>query len=204
MTIFGYARVSTLEQNLDRQTEALKNEGCHEIYTDKFSGATLERPELKKLFDRLQEGDTIIIVDMTRFSRSTKDLFDLVDTIRDRKCFLKSIKDTWLDITSNNPYSEFLLTVMAGVSQLERNLIKMRQAEGIALAKKRGIYKGKPKKFTLNNPRIKHALELYQSGAGLSIKKCADMVGVSDATFYRAWKEFKSQEDGNNDFNGSP
>lgn len=79
----------------------------------------------------LQEGDIIYVADLTRITRSTKDLFELIDYIRSKKANLKSLKDTWLDLSEDNPYSQFLITIMAGVNQLERDLIRMRQREGI-------------------------------------------------------------------------
>jgi DNA invertase Pin-like site-specific DNA recombinase len=191
--IYGYARVSTIEQNLDRQLEALNNYGCEVIYSDKLTGATKERPQLVALFDVLKEGDTIVITDLTRFSRSTRDLFDLVDVIKEKKANIKSLKDTWLDLSSDNPYGEFLFTVMSAVSQLERDLTKMRQKEGIAIAKKKGIYKGRPTTFTENNPRLKHALDLYEGG-GYSVKEVCNVTGISEATFYRNWKRRRENE----------
>ena len=191
--IYGYARVSTIEQNLDRQLEALNKFGCEVIYSDKLTGVTKERPQLVALFDVLKEGDTIVITDLTRFSRSTRDLFDLVDVIKEKKANIKSLKDTWLDLSSDNPYGEFLFTVMSAVSQLERDLTKMRQKEGIAIAKKKGIYKGRPTTFTENNPRLKHALDLYEGG-GYSVKEVCNVTGISEATFYRNWKRRRENE----------
>lgn len=192
----GYARVSTLEQNLERQLEALKLAGCEKIYSDKLTGASLERPQLLEMFESLQSGDMIIITDLTRFSRSTMDLFNLVEQIKAKGAFLKSLKDTWLDLSSENPYSAFLLTVMAGVSQLERDLTKMRQKEGIAIAKKKGLYQGRPKMFTLNNPRLRHTLELYSNGE-YTVKQACQATGISEGTFYRNWKAFKEEKKGN-------
>lgn len=191
MTIYGYARVSTLEQNLARQLKALEKEGCEKIYYDKMTGTTQERPQLQKMLLELKAGDIIIITDLTRFSRSTRDLFSLVDQIKEKGAFLKSIKDKWLDLSDDNPYSQFLLTVMAGVSQLERDLMIMRQKEGIERAKKKGVYQGRPKTFTENNPRLKHAMELYLSGS-YTIKGVCKVTGISEATFYRAWREKKN------------
>jgi DNA invertase Pin-like site-specific DNA recombinase len=192
LTIFGYARISTEEQNLERQLEALEKEGCHRIYSDTFSGAALNRPQLNELLEEVKEGDTIIIVDLTRFSRSTMDLFNLVDQLKEKGVFLKSIKDTWLDITSSNPYSSFLLTIMSAVSQLERDLTRQRMREGIAVAKKNGVYKGRAKTFTENNPRMKHALDLYESNPKEhTVKKVCQMTGISEATFYRNWRKRK-------------
>ena len=190
--LVGYARVSTIEQNLDRQLEALKNAGCEKIYSDKQTGANMDRPNLQLLFDEIKEGDTIIITDLTRFSRSTMDLFKLIEKIKEKKLFIKSIKDTWLDVSEENPYSQFLLTVMAGVAQLERDLTKMRQKEGIAIAKKKGKYQGRPKKYTENNPRFAHALELYEAG-NHSIAEICKICSISESTFYRHMRKEKNK-----------
>jgi DNA invertase Pin-like site-specific DNA recombinase len=193
MAVYGYARVSTVEQNLERQIQALKEAKCQEIFMDKFSGATLERPQLQKLFKTLKEGDTIIIVDLTRFSRSTMDLFALIEDLKQKGCFLKSIKDTWLDLSKENPFSTLLLTIFAGISQFERDMIRQRQSEGIAIAKQKGIYKGRPTQFTEKNPKLSHALELYKGG-GYTVKEVCMVTGVSEATFYRNWRKLQEKE----------
>ncbi len=158
--ILGYARVSTQEQNLARQLKQLNDYGCDYIFEEKTSGATTDRSELLRMLDNLCESDIVVVTDLTRISRSTQDLFKLIETIKGKGASIKSIKDTWLDTTSENPYSTFLLTVMAGVNQLERDLIRMRQREGIELAKERGVYKGRPKKYDDDNPNMEHALDL--------------------------------------------
>lgn len=188
MVRYGYARVSTIEQNLDRQIEALKKENCQEIFTEKLSGATMQRPELKKILDQIQEGDTIIISDMTRISRSTRDLFNLIDLLKEKGAFLKSINDTWLDLSKENATSELMLTIFAGIAQFERALLRERQAEGIAIAKKKGIYKGRPKTFTENNPRLAHALELIES-SDKTIKEISRITNISESTLYRALRK---------------
>ena len=185
---YGYARVSTLEQNLDRQIDALENAGCEKIYTDKLSGATVERPQLKLLFEEVKEDDIIIITDLTRISRSTMDLFKLVDELKSKGVLLQSLKDTWLDLRKDSAYGKFLLLLMSGLAELERDLTKERQKEGIELAKKKGIYRGRPKTFTENNPRLKHALDLYEGG-GFSVKEVCNVTGISPATFYRQLKK---------------
>jgi DNA invertase Pin-like site-specific DNA recombinase len=93
--IYGYARVSTVEQNFDRQLKALESAGCEKIYMDKLSGKNTKRPQLQQLFEDLKEGDTIIVKDLTRFSRSTRDLFDLLDAIKEKGAFLKSVNDSY-------------------------------------------------------------------------------------------------------------
>jgi len=183
--IYGYARVSSVDQNEGRQIKPLKESGCEKIFTEKISGATMERPELQKMLNLLQPGDIIIVSDLTRISRSSRDLFDLVEIIKNRGASLKSLKDTWLDTTTDNPYSTFLLTIMAGVSQLERDLIKQRQAEGVTLAKEAGKYKGRTKKYIESHPGMNHAAELYKTGK-YTVKQICQITNVSRSAFYRA------------------
>lgn len=182
--IKGYARVSSIDQNLSRQLRQLEDAGCEIIYQEKISGANTDRPELQKMLDELSEDDVIVVTDLTRISRSSRDLFELVDIIKDKNASIRSIKDTWLDTTSDNPYNAFLLTVMAGVSQLERDLSKMRQKEGIAIAKENGLYKGRIKKYTDKHEGMNHAIELYKEGSK-SVKQICSITKVSRSALYR-------------------
>ncbi|MCU5214276.1 recombinase family protein [Bacillus paranthracis] len=193
MAIYGYARVSTQEQNLARQLKQLKEYGCDYIFEEKTSGATTDRPELQRMIESLQTDDVIVVTDLTRISRSTQDLFKLIETIKEKGSSIKSIKDTWLDTTSDNPYSTFLLTVMAGVNQLERDLIKMRQREGIAIAKDQGKYNGRPKQFSHKNAKVKHAIELYEQG-GKTVNEICKITGLTRSTFYLRLKEYQDRE----------
>jgi DNA invertase Pin-like site-specific DNA recombinase len=186
--LFGYARVSTKEQNIERQLIQLKDAGCGVIYQDKMTGANLERTELQDLLSILKQGDEILVTDLTRISRSTKDLFELVEIIKGNGAALRSLKDTWLDTRSNNPYSEFLLTIMAGVNQLERDLLKMRQREGIELAKKEGKYRGRVKKYHKKHAGINYALKLYIEGE-MTVNQICEITSVSRAAMYRKVKE---------------
>ncbi|MBW5775513.1 recombinase family protein [Listeria monocytogenes] len=115
----GYVRVSSTSQNPSSQFRQLNEIGMDIIYEEKISGATEDREQLQKMLEDLQEGDIIYVTDLTRITRSTQDLFELIDLIRNKKASLKSLKDTWLDLSEDNPYSQFLITVMAGVNQLE-------------------------------------------------------------------------------------
>ncbi len=133
-----------------------------------MTGTKSDRPELNRLLDDLDQGDTVIIADLTRISRSTKDLLEIVQKIKDKGAYIRSIKDTWLDTTSNNPYNDFLLTVMSGLSQLERDLISQRTKEGLASAKARGRNGGRPSK---QNEKSEMVMALYDSGM-----KIADIV----------------------------
>ena len=168
--ILGYARVSTDSQNLDRQIDALIAAGVSKkhLYCEKMTGTKADRPELNRLINDLETGDTVIIADLTRISRSTKDLLEIVDKIKNKGAYIKSLKDTWLDTTSSNPYNDFLLTVMSGLSQLERDLISQRTKEGLVSAKARGRNGGRPSK---QNEKAEMVMALYDSGM-----KIADIV----------------------------
>ena len=124
MRKIGYIRVSSENQNLKRQLQQLKEIGMDLIFQEKVSGATTNRKELQKMLENLKAGDTIYVTDLTRITRSTQDLFTLINKIREKKAFLISLKDTWLNLSEDNPYSQFLITIMAGVNQLERDLIR--------------------------------------------------------------------------------
>ena len=109
----GYARVSTEEQNLDRQLDSLKEAGCEKIFQEKITGTKKERPELDKLMEQLRSGDLIIISDLTRLSRSVKDLFSLVDQIEKKGANIKSLKESWMD--TSTPQGKLMFTIFAGI-----------------------------------------------------------------------------------------
>src|SRR5699024_4266314 len=106
-----------------------------------------------------------------------------VDIIKRKEANLKSLKDTWLDLSENNPYSDFLMTVMGGVNQLERDITKMRQREGITLAKKEGKYRGRVKRYHAGHEGMNYAIKLYQEG-GMTVKKICNITNVSRSALY--------------------
>ena len=118
--LIGYARCSTADQNLDWQLDALKKNGCERIYQEKVTGTKKERPELNRMLEALRDGDTVIVCELTRLSRSTKDLFELVERINGCGADVKSLKEAWLDTTT--PHGKLLFTISAGISQFERDL----------------------------------------------------------------------------------
>lgn len=188
--ILGYARVSTNGQNLDSQTDALMAAGVRKkhLYCEKMTGTKTDRPELNRLVNDLETGDTVIITDLTRISRSTKDLLEIIDKIKSKGAYIKSLKDTWLDTTSHNPYNDFLLTVMSGLSQLERDLISQRTKEGLASAKARGRNGGRPSK---QNEKAEMVMALYNNGM-----KIADIVRnteLSRSTINRIVKNYSNK-----------
>ncbi|MGJ9460457.1 recombinase family protein [Oceanobacillus sp. CF4.6] len=113
--------------------------------------------------------------------------------MKNREVSLKSIKDSWLDTTEDNPFSEFLVTVMSGLSQYERKMIKMLQKEGIEQAKKKGKFKGRLKKYTTSHSGMNHAIELYQQG-DKTVKEICEITRVSRSAFYREIKERENKQ----------
>jgi len=177
--LIGYARVSTIDQHLDRQLDALKKAGIdsRNIYQEKQSGIK-ERPMLNKLISELQQGDTVTIVDLTRLSRSTTDLFEIATKIRDKGADVKSLKESWLDTTT--PQGKLMFTIFAGLSQFERDLISQRTKEGLKAAKARGRSGGRPNK---RNGKAKTVEILYQNG--IRINEIVKQTELSRATIYR-------------------
>lgn len=190
MRKIGYVRVSSQYQNEERQIKQLNEIGVDIIYQEKVSGATLDREQLNKMLDGLEPGDIVFVTDLTRITRSTKDLFLLIEKIKSKGAALKSIKDTWLDLSEDNPYSQFLITVMAGVNQLERDLIRMRQREGIEIAKSQGKYKGRVKKYHNNHEGINYAVKLYHEG-NMTVKQICEITNISRSSLYRKLYEEK-------------
>lgn len=176
--IFGYARVSTTDQNLDRQIDQLSKEGCERIYQEKITGTKKERPELQRMMDALREGDVIIICELTRLSRSVKDLFDIVEQVEKVGANIKSLKEPWLDTTT--PQGRLLFSIFAGVSQFERDLTYVRTIEGLHAARARGRMGGRPK---VDPKKIEQALILYDSNA-CTIHDILKTTGISRRTLY--------------------
>lgn len=186
--VYGYMRVSTVgeAQRFDRQEAELKDQ-VDRLYRDRVSGSKRSRPQLDKMLDQLREGDTVLITSIDRLSRSTKDLLDIVAVIKERGASLKSIQDSWLDTSSENPMSDFLLTVMGALAEMERKQIVQRVNEGLAQARARGEVLGRP---TVGTKKIELAFELYDSGKYTSTE-VAEMAGISRSTLYKRLRERK-------------
>ncbi|MBM6714726.1 recombinase family protein [Phocaeicola coprocola] len=175
----GYARVSTLEQNLDRQIDQLEREGCERIYSEKASGTRNDRPELHRMLDALRPGDIVIVSELTRLSRTSRFLIDLVDRLSQIGVNIKSLKEQWFDTTT--PHGRLIFTVFAGLSQFERDLAQLRTREGLEAARARGRKGGRPKK---DSKTIELALKLYDSQT-CTIAEITRTTGVSKATLYQ-------------------
>ena len=136
----AYVRVSTVEQNEERQIEALKKFNIEKWFTEKVSGKNMDRPKLQEMLDFCREGDTIYIHDFSRLARSTKDLLDIVERLKEKGVHLVSNKE---NIDSSIPQGKLMLTMIAAIYEFERENMLERQREGIAIAKREGKFKGR-------------------------------------------------------------
>lgn len=177
--LLGYSRVSTQDQNLDRQIDQLKEAGCEKIFCEKITGTKKDRTELDRLLDQIRPGDTIIISELTRLSRSTKDLFQIVELIEKKGANIKSLKEVWVDTTT--PQGKLMFTIFAGISQFERDLISQRTKEGLFSARARGRKGGRPSKA---KKEVDLALKMYDSKE-YSISEISKATGVSKTSLYR-------------------
>lgn len=135
---YAYVRVSTVEQNEERQIEGLQKHGIDEWFMEKVSGKSMDRPELQRLLATVKEGDTIYVHDFSRLARSTKDLLDMIDSFNERNVSIVSNKE---NIDTGTPGGRLMLTIIAAIYEFERTNMLERQAEGIEIAKREGKYK---------------------------------------------------------------
>lgn len=180
----GYARVSTKEQNEARQIKAFEEMKIEQVYIDKQSGKTAERPQLKEMLSFIRSGDIVIVESISRIARNTKDLLTIVETINGKGAEFVSLKES---IDTQTPTGKFMLTVFGAMAELEREYILQRQAEGIEIAKADGKYKGKPK-MEIDNDAFKKECKRWRDGeqtATAAMKK----LGIKPNTFYRRVKE---------------
>lgn len=138
----GYARVSTVEQNEDRQVKTLKELGAEKIFLDKLSGKNTNRPKLKEMLEFVREGDTLIVSEYSRLARSTKDLLEIIEKLENKGVHIVSDKEHF---DTSTPQGRLMITFFAGMAQFEREIMLQRQAEGIAIAKAKGKYQGRNK-----------------------------------------------------------
>lgn len=140
MSLIGYARVSTQEQNAARQTEMFAAKRVDKYFLDKLSGKDLNRPQLRAMLEYVREGDTVIVAEYSRLARSTSDLLDIVRQLTEKNVELVSVKEQF---DTKTPEGKLMLTMFAALAEFERDLILQRQSEGIAIAKQNGKYTGR-------------------------------------------------------------
>lgn len=179
---YGYARVSTVEQNLQSQIEQLKKAGCTKIYKEKFTGTKKERPEFQKLLKVLKEGDTLVVTKLDRFARST---IDGINTIKE--LFERGVKVHILNmgLVENTPTGRLIFNVMLAFAEFERDMIVERTQEGKAIAKQRPDFReGRPRKYS--KKQIEHAIQLKEK---YTYREVEEMTGISKSTLIRARRE---------------
>ena len=158
--IIGYCRVSTDRQTLDAQIAELKAAGATKMFAEKQSGARSDRPQLRKAFDALGEGDTLVVVRLHRLARSTRGLLNVLHEVGEKGALFKSLHDSWADTTT--PHGRLMLTILGGLAEFERSLIKARTDIGIKRAREAGIRFGRPPKLTKHQQE--QALRLLDAG----------------------------------------
>ncbi|MCQ9334976.1 recombinase family protein [Corynebacterium phoceense] len=176
----GYARVSSKDQNLERQTAALKKEKVFRIFTDTASGSSTHRPGLDGALNYLRPGDQLIVTSMDRLARSLIDLHRLVGDLTARDVSVKFIKEGQTYSLNSTPLAKLMLGLLGSVAEFERAIIRERQAEGIARAKERGVYKGRAK--VLTDEQLAQARELV--GAGVPKAEVARRLCIGRTTLY--------------------
>ncbi len=179
--IVGYTRVSSFEQNASRQ---LENQKIEKLFSDVVSGKNTERPQLQALLEFVREGDVVLVHSMDRLARNLDDLRLLVKTLTNKGIHIQFIQENIVFTGEDSPMSQLLLSVMGAFAEFERALIKERQREGIALAKKRGVYKGR--KQALDREQILQLKERIKAGEAKST--VAKEFGICRATLYQYLK----------------
>ena len=187
MKRYGYIRVSSTDQNEDRQIIAMKQAKVPKdnIYIDKQSGKNTKRPELQRLLSAVKTGDSITVEAISRFARNTRDLLSLIDKLNEKGVEFISLKE-YIDTTT--PTGRFTLTIFGAVAELEREYILQRQAEGIAAAKARGVHLGRPIKKPPENFGV--LVKEWERGK-LPLTEVLKQTGLKEATFYRRLREWR-------------
>ena len=175
----GYARVSTDGQSVDAQISLLQQNGCERLFHETASGAKTARVQLRRCLVTLISGDVLYVTRLDRLARSTRDLLNILADVIDRGAAFKSLGDTWADTTT--PHGRLMLTILGGLAEFERELIKTRTSEGRARAKSRGVKFGPKHKLT----PAQRTYVAQQRAEGESVRQLARILGVSKATIAR-------------------
>ena len=177
---FGYARVSTTDQDAQLQHDALTAAGCYRIFTDTASGALQSRPELNKLLDQLRPGDTLVVWRLDRLGRSIRHLIDQLSELQDRGIEFRSLQE---NIDTTSPGGRLVFHIFASLAEFERDLIKERTHAGLAAARARGRTGGRPPSLT--DDQITTARKLYDQ-QDMTVAQIGEVLSVSRSTIYRA------------------
>ncbi|NOC47705.1 recombinase family protein [Ruegeria sp. HKCCD7559] len=178
--IIGYARVSTDDQSLDSQMDALSGAGAEKVFADRISGSKRARPELDKMLEQLRDGDVVTVTKYDRLARSLKDLLEIVETLRERGAGFRSLAE---DIDTTTPAGRLVFHVFASIAQFERERISERTREGLASARKRGRIGGRPPALTADQKNEVRRMRDVESRA---VSEIARLFKVSERTVRRA------------------
>lgn len=194
--VFGYARVSTEEQSINLQMDALLKEGILEknIYFDKVSGIKSERKDLSKLLEHLREGDTIVVWKLDRLVRSLIHLTKLINDFDNKGVKFRSITEPFIDTTQNSPHSNFITNIFGALAQLERDIIIERTKAGLESARRRGKVLGAPTGLRKESKKKAKMCAVYFKEGELSVSEICERVDVSRATYYK-YLEYEGLED---------
>jgi DNA invertase Pin-like site-specific DNA recombinase len=176
--LIGYARVSTQDQKLHLQKDALKQAGCTKILTDQAGGTSVQRPGLERVLDLLREGDTLVVWRLDRLGRSLKELITLLGELKDQSIGFRSLQES-IDTTS--PGGTLIFHMFGALAEFERNLIRERTQAGLAAARARGRHGGRPKALDAEKRRL--TVELYEQRQ-YPVKQLCAMMGISKPTLY--------------------
>jgi DNA invertase Pin-like site-specific DNA recombinase len=181
----GYARVSTFDQNLDLQLDTLKQFGCDQIFEEKISGASKERPQLIKLFSILRKGDSVVVWKLDRLGRSLRDLIDLISKMKDLGVTFVSIQDS---IDTSTATGRFTFNIFASLAEFEREIISERTKAGLAAARARGRKGGRPSGLSKEIISKIKAVKILYDQQDKTVQEIADDLSISRATAYRFLK----------------
>ena len=179
MALLGYGRVSSEGQSLTAQVAELKAAGCVEIFQEKVSGAKTDRKQLARLIARLDKGDVLVVTRLDRLARSTRDLLNVLDAVAKKNAGFRSLRDAWADTTT--PHGRLMLTVLGGLAEFERELIRSRTGEGRARAVARGVVMGRKPKLTHHQQQE----VIARRNAGETLMNIARSFNVSHTTISR-------------------
>jgi DNA invertase Pin-like site-specific DNA recombinase len=176
---YGYAQVSTDGQTVEMQLKQLRAAGCQKIYRETASGAKTDRTELRRVLGQLTAGDALVVTRLDRLARSTRDLLNTLATIADKEAGFRSLGDTWADTTT--AHGRLMLTVLGGLAEFERELIRLRTGEGRGRAVARGVKMGRKPKLTPHQRRE----ALKRRDKGEAVREIARSYAVSHSTISR-------------------
>lgn len=187
MSRVGYVRVSSKDQSLDRQIEQLKKANIDYLYQEKASGSNMSRPQLKELLDFIRVDDVVVVTELDRLSRKADDITKIINMIKDKGATLEVLSLPSTQGIENKVLKELINNLIIEIykyqAEAERIKIRERQQQGIEIAKSKGRYKGRKRKFSMNSPQLIQAFKIIDSGE--SIKQASKSTGISYETLRR-------------------